>query len=65
MQDCKPESTPQVTGSTLVYNGEPIDKQKYQAVIGSLIYAMTITQPDIAQALGSVNQCSSDPGREC
>ena len=65
MQDCKPVSTPQVTGSTLVVNdGNSIDKQKYQAIIGSLTYAVTTTRPDIAQALGSVNQFSSNPSEE-
>eukprot|EP00794_Sanderia_malayensis_P021071 gene21071-biopygen14635 len=64
MQDCKPVSTPQVTGSTLVVNdGAAIDKQKYQVIIGCLTYAASTTRPDIAQALGSVNQfCSNHSG---
>jgi len=41
MQDCKPVSTPQVTGSTLVVNnGDAIAKQKYQAILGSLTFAI-------------------------
>eukprot|EP00794_Sanderia_malayensis_P003564 gene3564-biopygen3051 len=65
MQDCKPVSTPQVTGSTLVvHDGDAIDRQKYQAIIGSLTYAVTTTRPDIAQALGSVNQFCSNPSGE-
>ena len=65
MQDCKPVSTPQVTGSTLVVNnGKAIHKPKYQAIICSLTYAMTTTRPDIAQASGSVNQFCSNPGGE-
>ena len=65
MQDCKPVSTPQVTGSILVVNnGEAIHKQKYQAIICSLTYAMTTTRPDIAQSVGSVNQFCSNPGGE-
>ena len=65
MQDCKPVSTPQVTGATLVVNnGDAIDKQKYQAIIGSLTYAMTTTRPDIAQSVGSVNQFCSNPSGE-
>lgn len=56
MQDCKPVSTPQGTGLTLVVNsGEAIDKQKYQPIIGGLTCAMTTTRPEIAQALGSVH----------
>eukprot|EP00795_Rhopilema_esculentum_P008820 gene8820-biopygen1729 len=65
MQNCKEVSTPQVTGSTLLANeGDPVDKQRYQALIGSLTYAVTATRPDIAQALGSVNQFSSNPSGE-
>ena len=41
-----------------------IDKIKYQALIGSLTYAVTATRPDIAQALGSVNRFSSNPSNE-
>ena len=65
MQNCRSVSTPQVPGSTLFTNeGDPIDKQKYQALVGSLTYAVTATRPDIAQALGSVNQFSSNPSAE-
>ena len=65
MQNCKAVPTPQVTGSTLLANeGDPVDKQRYQAIIGSLNYAVTATRPDIAQALGSVNQSSSNTSGE-
>ena len=65
MQNCKEVSTPQVTGSTLLANeADPVDKQRYQALIGSLTYAVTATRPDIAQSLGSVNQFSSNPSGE-
>ena len=65
MQNCRAVPTPQVTGSTLFANeGDPVDKQKYQALIGSLTYAVTATRPDIAQALGSVNQFSSNQSAE-
>ena len=65
MQNCIAVPTPQVTGSTLFANeGDPVDRQKYQARIGSLADAVTATRPDIAQALGSVNQFSSNPSAE-
>ena len=65
MQNYIEVSTPQVTGSTLLANeGDPVDKQRYQALIGSLAYAVTATRPDSAQALGSVNQFSSNPSGE-
>ena len=65
MQNCRAVTTPQVPGSTLSANkSDPIHKQKYQAVIGSLTYAVTATRPDLAQALGTVNQFSSNPSGE-
>ena len=66
MQNCKAVPTPQVTGSQmkLANEGDPVDKQRYQALIGSLPYAVTATRPDIAQALGYVNQFSSNPSGE-
>ena len=65
MQNCRAVPTPQVTGSRLFANeGDPVDRQKYQALIGSLADAVTATRPDIAQALGSVNQFSSNPSAE-
>ena len=65
VQDCKPVSTPQVIGSILaINNDEPIDKQKYQAIIGSLTYALTTTRPNFVHILGSINQFNSNPGGE-
>ena len=65
MEPCNPVSTPQELGSKLMPNeGESINKQQYQALIGSLTYAVTGTRPDIAQALSSVNQFSSNPSSE-
>ena len=65
MSNCKEISTPQELGSRLTVNeGDCVDKQKYQMLIGSLTYAVTGTRPDIAQALGSVNQFASNPSSE-
>ena len=50
MSDCKPRSTPSEAkpessnGSTC---NEPIDESKYMEIVGSLIYAMTCTRPDL------------------
>ena len=63
--NCKEISTPQELGSRLTVNkGDCVDKQKYQVLIGSLTYAVTGTRPDIAQALGSVNQFEPNPSSE-
>ena len=65
MQNCRAVTTPKVPGSTLSANkSDPIHKQKYQALIGSLTYAVTATRPDLAEALGTVNQFSSNPSGE-
>ena len=65
MQDCKPAATPVDQSTKLLPNeGEPIDKENYQALIGGLTYAVTATRPDLAQALGTVNQFCSNPGEE-
>ena len=65
MQDCKPAATPVDQSTKLLPNeGEPVDKEKYQALIRGLTYAVTATRPDLAQALGTVNQFCSNPGEE-
>ena len=65
MQDCKPVATP-VDQSTklLPSEGVPVNKEEYQALIGGLTYAVTATRPDLAHALGTVNQFCSNPGEE-
>ena len=64
-QHCKPVATP-VDQSTklLPSEGEPVKKEEYQALIGGLTYAVTATRPDLAHALGTVNQFCSNPGEE-
>ena len=65
MENCKPAATPVDQGTKLQPNeGEPVEKSKYQALIGGLTYAVTGTRPDLAQASGLVNQFCSNPGTE-
>jgi hypothetical protein len=40
---------------------ERIDASQYQQIIGSLMYAMTLTRPDIAFVLGCLARYMSDP----
>ena len=64
MENCKAVATPQEQNTVLIQNEEnPVNKQSYQALIGSLTFAATGTRPDIAQALGSVNQFLSNPSQ--
>ena len=65
MQDCKPAATPVDQSTKLLPNeGEPVSKEQYQALIGGLTDAVTATRPDLAHALGTVNQFCLNPGEE-
>ena len=43
---------------------EACDKELYQSMIGSLMYAMLATRPDLAHAVGVVSRYSHDPSKE-
>ena len=65
MKDCRPVATPQDQTVKLLPNEEEaLYKAKYQALIGSITYAVTGTRPDLAQALGSLSQFCSNPGKD-
>eukprot|EP00794_Sanderia_malayensis_P007838 gene7838-biopygen6374 len=67
MFDCKPVATPLEAGKKfekLPDGEESVNKQDYQAAIGSLIYASVATRPDLASAIGILSQFSSNPGKE-
>nr|GEV93880.1 T-complex protein 1 subunit zeta 1 [Tanacetum cinerariifolium] len=52
-------------GSKLTYNtGRSLAQNKYAKVIGSLMYAMTFTRPDIAYVVGRLSMHTSSPGKE-
>ena len=62
MQECKPVSTPMNAGVKLVKDMcpktqeelEEMEKVPYRSAVGSLIYLVTGTRPDIAVAVGEV-----------
>ena len=72
MQDAKPISTPLVSHFKLTKEmcpktQEEIDymsKVPYSSVVGSLMYAMVCTRPDIAHVVGVVSRYMDDPGKE-
>ncbi|MCP3666765.1 MAG: hypothetical protein GY696_30425, partial [Gammaproteobacteria bacterium] len=65
MADCKPMKTPQEEGLKLqAHTGDPVDRQRYQAAVGSINYAVTATRPDLAAALTAVNKYMQCPGKE-
>jgi len=64
MEESKPTSTPLATGTQLAKatnDDELIDQRQYQAIIGSLMYAMLCTRPDIAYAVQQLSQFASKP----
>jgi hypothetical protein len=43
---------------------EDMERIPYASAVGSLMYTMVCTRPDIAHAVGVVSRFLSDPGRE-
>ncbi len=61
MLDCKPAATPIEQNHRIVADsGDPIDKSKYQRLVGRLIY-LSHTRPDIAYAVSVVSRFMHDP----
>ncbi|KAE8660160.1 acyl-CoA dehydrogenase family member 10-like [Hibiscus syriacus] len=72
MQDCKPIYTPLSINFKLSSSMSPNSKEErmemsqvsYASVVGSLMFAMICTRPDIAQAVGVVSRYMANPGKE-
>ena len=67
MKDCKSVSTPMENGGKfkkLLVTDEAIETLRYQAVIGSLIYASICTRPDLSYSMGALSQFMSKPGTD-
>ena len=72
MEDAKEVSTPLASHFRLTKEmcpkvQEEVDKMSnipYSSVVGSLMYAMVCTWPDISHAVGVVNRYMSNPGME-
>jgi hypothetical protein len=64
MLDSNPVATPLTTGTKLLKSGdddEKVDQKLYQSMVGSTIYGMLCTRPDIAFAVQQISQFSSNP----
>ncbi|KAL3833987.1 hypothetical protein ACJIZ3_008723 [Penstemon smallii] len=69
MQDCKPISTPHPINFKLSSSMSPsneaerveISRVPYASAVGSLMFAMICTRPDIAQAVGAVSRYMANP----
>jgi hypothetical protein len=72
MQDCKPISTPLPVNFKLSSSMSPSNEAErmemsrvpYASAVGSLMFAMICTRPDIAQAVGAASRYMANPGRE-
>jgi hypothetical protein len=72
MQECKPIKVPIPFGVNLFADQcsktheeeEDMSRVPYASVVGSLIYAMVCTRPDIAHAVGVLSRYMSKPGKE-
>ena len=72
MEDAKPVSTPlaihfKLTKEMRHKTQEEIDymcKVSYSSAVGSLMYAMVCTRPDIAHVVGVVSKYMNNPGKE-
>jgi hypothetical protein len=63
MSDAKPNSTPMATN--LVFGasdgGEDTDAREYQAMVGSVMYLMLGTRPDLAYSISTLSRYCSNP----
>jgi hypothetical protein len=68
LQDIHPRKTPMRTNPKLTKNDGPskaLDFQRrYQSKVGALNYAMVVTRPDIAEAVGVVSRFCANPTEE-
>ncbi|XP_071686991.1 secreted RxLR effector protein 161-like [Rutidosis leptorrhynchoides] len=61
-ENCSPVSTPMDPTIKLFPNkGHPVSQLEYSRAIGSLMYAMISTRPDIAFAVGKLSRYTSNP----
>ena len=63
--DCKPVSTPYDPSSQLKKNREHnVAQIEYVKIIGSLMYLMNCTKPDIAYAVGRLSRYTQSPNQD-
>ena len=63
--DCKPVSTPYDPSSQLKKNREhSVAQIEYPQIIGSLMYLMNCTRPDIAYAVGRLSRYTQSPNQD-
>lgn len=63
MLNCKPRSTPAEQKLESDEDEEEVDSKSYREIIGSLVYAMVLTRPDICWIVTRLSQFLSKPRR--
>ena len=64
MMNCRPMSTPVASGTKLHKakdDDELIDSTYYQSIIGSIMYPMLCTRPDLAYTISQLSQFNAAP----
>jgi hypothetical protein len=62
MVECKPTSTPIPPGFKFhLQEGSPEDCKEYQSAVGSMMYLVTRTRPDLAFAVSAASRHMSQP----
>ena len=69
MSECRPRATPcelkmDTTSSGDKNKHETVNPREYWEIMGSLIYAMTCTRPDISWVVSKLSQSLAQPKRE-
>ncbi|CDO75139.1 hypothetical protein BN946_scf184772.g6 [Trametes cinnabarina] len=65
MANCRPVSTPMAPNQKLLKLNVPeVDERAYQSALGSLMYAMLGTRPDLAFAVGMLSKHAASPGKD-
>lgn len=61
MSECKSRATPSEIKCDLTPEGDQTDQRQYRGMLGSLIYIMTCTRPDISWIVSKLSQHMSNP----
>lgn len=64
MADCNPSRTPMEKGLRLEANGGNIVEEPYRELLGSLMYVMMSTRPDICYQVGYLGRFQQHPGQQ-
>ncbi|KAL6490090.1 hypothetical protein MHYP_G00004350 [Metynnis hypsauchen] len=64
MSECKPRSTPSEQKLHFDNDGDIIDPTGYREIVGSLIYIMTSTRPDLSWIVSKLSQHLAEPKQQ-